>query len=79
MPTQHHVTRSTMITEIEYDAEKQLLWLVFGKGGKYVFGKGGKYEYKDVPKDIYEGLLGAESIGKYFLANVKGSFETEKC
>lgn len=71
MPIQHHVTRSTMITEIEYDAEKQLLWLAFGKGGKY--------EYKDVPKDVYEGLLGAESIGKYFLANVKGHFETEKC
>lgn len=71
MTINHHVTRSTMITEIEYDAEKQLLWLIFGKGGKY--------EYKDVPKDVYEGLLGAESIGKYFLANVKGRFETEKC
>lgn len=70
MTINHHVTRSTMITEIEYDAEKQLLWLTFGKGGKY--------EYKDVPNDIYEGLLGAESIGKYFLANVKGKFETEK-
>lgn len=70
MTINHHVTRSTMITEIEYDSEKKLLILIFGKGGKY--------EYSDVPKDIYEALLGAESIGKYFLANVKDKFETVK-
>lgn len=66
----HHVTRSTMISEVEYDEENKLLKLKFAKGGWY--------EYKEVPKNIYNDLIGAESIGKYFLANIKNKYETEK-
>lgn len=70
MPTNHHVTRSSMISEIEYDETEKLLKLKFSKGGWY--------EYKDVPKEVYNELLNAESIGKYFLANIKSKYETEK-
>jgi len=35
-----------------------------------VFNSGGVYRYFDVPKDIYEGLLAAESKGRYMRANV---------
>lgn len=66
----HHVTRSTMISEVEYDEENKFLKLKFAKGGWY--------EYKEVPKNIYNDLIGAESIGKYFLANIKNRYETEK-
>jgi len=37
------------------------------------FTKSGVYQYKDVPKEIYEGFSKAESIGKYFYANIKSN------
>lgn len=70
MPITHHVTRSSMISEFDYDSDEKLLTLTFTKGGKY--------QYEDVLKDVYEGLLNAESIGKYFLANIKNKYKTEK-
>jgi hypothetical protein len=70
MPIQHTVTRSSMISEVDYDSDEKLLTLTFSKGGKY--------QYEDVSKDVYEGLLNAESIGKYFLAHIKNKYVTEK-
>ena len=70
MPIQHTVTRSSMITEIEYDDSEKLLKLKFAKGGWY--------EYNDVPKEVYQDLLNSESIGKYFLANIKDKYKTER-
>lgn len=66
----HSINNSSMLTEIEYDNEKELLRIKFAKGGWY--------EYSEVPKVIYEGLLNATSAGKYFLANIKDKFSTEK-
>ncbi len=59
-----------MISEIEYDEAEKLLKLKFCKGCWY--------EYKDVSKDTYNELLNAEGVGKYFLANIKDKYETEK-
>ena len=70
MPISHTVTRSSMISEVYYDTEKKLLTLIFGKGGQY--------NYEEVPEEVYKALLNAESIGKYFLANIKGKHTTEK-
>lgn len=66
----HDITRSSMLSHMEYDPEKKELVLTFSKGGMY--------KYFDVPKAIYDGLLGADSIGKYFLAAIKSRFEEEK-
>jgi hypothetical protein len=41
----------------------------------YVDYKSGSYVYKDVPKKVYDGLVNAESKGKYMHANVKGKYE----
>jgi len=38
----------------------------------------GIYRYLDVPKEIYDNLLKAESKGKYFFANVKKNYICEK-
>jgi hypothetical protein len=38
------------------------------------FQDGGVYQYFDVPKPIYDGLIQAESPGKYFWANIRGAF-----
>ena len=62
---------STLIKEVAYDEATQVLTLVMGD-------KNEKYAYKSVPKDIYDGLMAAESKGKYFLENIKGKFEFEK-
>ncbi|MGY4157874.1 6,7-dimethyl-8-ribityllumazine synthase [Bradyrhizobium sp. USDA 4461] len=36
-----------------------------------MFVKGGEYHYHGVPREVFEGLLGASSVGAYFDANVK--------
>lgn len=41
----------------------------------YVDYKSGSYVYKNVPKKVYDGLVSAESKGKYMHANVKGKYE----
>lgn len=41
----------------------------------YVDYKSGSYVYENVPKEIYDGLLAADSKGKYMWAKVKGRYE----
>lgn len=60
---------SSMIKQASYDAMTGILTLVMN---------GGTYRYLDVPQDIYDGLLTAESAGKYFAQNIKGKFSFEK-
>lgn len=69
MPITNHVTRSSMISEVQYDSDKKLLTLNFN---------GPKYEYKEVPAQVYTDLINAESIGKYFIAHIKNKYEFEK-
>ena len=45
---------------------------------RVVFTSGFVYDYYNVPKDVYEALINAESIGKYFHANIKNDYEFEK-
>ena len=41
----------------------------------YVDFKSGSYVYKDVPEEIYAGLLAAESKGKYMWAHVRDRYD----
>lgn len=41
----------------------------------YVDFKSGSYIYYDVPKAIYEGLLKAESKGKYMWAKIRDRYD----
>ncbi len=61
---------SSMISSIGYDADSQLLEIEFNKGGTY--------QYNGVPQGEYETLMGADSHGKYFLANIKDRYPTSK-
>ena len=54
---------SSMIHAVGYDQEKRILEIVFNTGRTY--------QYADVPPEEYEGLLNAESKGRYFLANIR--------
>lgn len=57
---------SSMIHAVGYDKEKHILEIVFNTGRTY--------QYADVPPEEYEGLLNAESKGRYFLANIRDVF-----
>lgn len=39
---------------------------------------GATYQYSDVPPDVYAKLKGAESLGKFFQANIKGKYTHAK-
>ncbi len=54
---------SSMIHAVGYDAERRILEVVFNTGRTY--------QYFDVPPEEYEGLLNADSKGRYFLANIR--------
>lgn len=61
---------SSHIADAEYDRAGRVLTIRFVKGGSY--------EYQEVPEDVYESLLSAESAGKFFAANIKGKFKSRK-
>ena len=42
------------------------------------FFNGATYQYVEVPYNIFEELKFAQSVGKYFHANIRGEFESEK-
>ncbi len=49
-----------------YDRARSVLRLRFRAGGLY--------EYAGVPQRVWDDLLGAESKGRYFIAEIRGRF-----
>lgn len=62
--------RSSNVSEVSYNDETAVLTVGFKSGGRY--------EYSDVPEKIFESMVKAPSVGKYFLANVKNNFRFRK-
>ncbi len=67
---QRTAVTSSMIASVGYEDESGTLEIEFNKGGVY--------QYAGVQRGEYDGLMGAESHGKYFLANVKNRYPTTK-
>jgi hypothetical protein len=42
------------------------------------FESGRVYQYIDVPEDVYQGMLAAESKGKYFNSHIRGKFRYQE-
>jgi hypothetical protein len=65
---------SSNIVSAGYDEATRVMEVEFktGKGTK------GVYSYADVPKDIYDAFLAADSKGSFFHASIKGKYETRK-
>lgn len=61
---------SSNLAYIGYDEERQDLQIQFRSGAWYA--------YSNVPDEIYEGLMNADSKGQYFNENIKGKFEYQK-
>lgn len=57
---------SSNIDAVAYDSDSETLYIRF-KGGA-------EYEYRDVPEFVYEGLLEAESKGKYFWRYIRNIY-----
>ena len=55
---------SSQIKKVGYDKEKKELFITFNNGKKY--------KYSNVPMDLYLSLMAADSIGSYFIKNIKG-------
>ena len=54
---------SSNIASIGYDSDNMILEVEFLRGGVY--------QYYDVPQNIYDGLMAADSKGTYLAAYVK--------
>jgi len=61
---------SEMLRLIGYDAQAQLLEVVFNTGDKY--------QYKEVPASEYEGLMSADSIGQYMHKHIIDHYDYER-
>jgi hypothetical protein len=66
--------QSSQIHAIGYDAASSTLRVQF----KSAAGAGSVYDYPGVPAETHANFLKAESVGKFFGANVKGKFEFKK-
>jgi hypothetical protein len=58
--------KSTMISEVGYDAAANVLHVKFPNGKHYA--------YFDVAPQLHEDMMASDSIGKFFASNVRGSF-----
>jgi hypothetical protein len=61
---------SDMLEAVGYDARLRLLEVIFNKGGRY--------RYKEVPAFEYDGLMNAESMGKYMHKRIIGRYPYER-
>lgn len=52
-----HFVDSSMIQAFGYDEDSQMLMVIFNSGKTY--------QYSEVPKEIYDELLEADSKGRY--------------
>ncbi len=55
--------KSSVIAAIEYNPTTQVLEIHFHAGRTY--------DYLNVPAEIYQSLLTADSVGKYFNENIR--------
>ncbi|WP_375580681.1 KTSC domain-containing protein [Marivirga tractuosa] len=61
---------SSNIASVGYDAENKILEIEFHYGAIY--------QFNDVPKEVFEGLISASSVGSYYMNEVKSKFEYQK-
>ena len=61
---------SSNIRAIGYDSDNQTLEVEFNYGAVY--------QYSGVPQEEHEGMMHADSKGKYLNANIKGRYQYVK-
>ena len=61
---------SEMLRLVGYDANMQILEVVFNTGDRY--------QYLEVPASEYEALMSAESLGQYMHKHIIGHYRYER-
>ena len=69
MPEMIPIT-SSLIAGVGYDPETEELHVEFQKGDTYV--------YRGVTQPVYDAMMEAQSVGHFFLRNVKGNYVCTK-
>ena len=69
---ERETVRSSNLASIGYDEINNILEIEFNHGGIY--------QYLNVPLDVYEELINANSHGSYFSANIRNNtrYKTRK-
>lgn len=70
MTTPMFPVKSSQISYIGYDEDNNELYVTFSNDTTY--------KYSDVPKEVYNELSKAKSVGKYFAQNIKNKYSTIK-
>lgn len=61
---------SSNIASVGYDEASQTLEIEFNSGGIY--------EYYDVPEYVYQELISASSVGRYFIQAIKNTYNCSR-
>jgi hypothetical protein len=68
--SEHHLPHSSSLSHCDYDDETKEMHITFASGGRHKF--------KNVDKEVYDGLTKAESPGKYFHMHIRKKHDSEK-
>jgi hypothetical protein len=63
--------QSSAIEKLAYDRASHILQATFRESGR-------TYLYRDVPEELYDGLLFAASLGAYFNTYIRDCFDFEE-
>jgi hypothetical protein len=63
--------QSSALEQVAYDQTAHTLRATFRDSGR-------TYIYRGVPQDVYDGLIFADSIGAFFNAHIRDSFDFEE-
>ena len=61
---------SSVVAEMIYDDETEILRIIFVSGMAY--------DYKKVPLEVYEAMKASGSKGTFFNQNIKGKYDFDK-
>lgn len=64
----HVSVKSSMIRSVAYDVDSETLEVCFCNGGAI-------YRYPGVPKQAYDTMLSADSVGSYFAKNIRNTYK----
>lgn len=67
---EREIVSSSNIASIGYDNDSQTLEIEFLNGSLY--------QYFDIPERVHDGLMGADSHGKYLARYIKGHYRYSK-
>lgn len=57
---------SSQFKKVKYDSEEKTLIITFNNGKRY--------EYSGMSAEQFKEFIGADSLGKYFIAHIKNTF-----